>query len=65
VIINIYDPTFKGIGPYIMCMFLNSFPNIHINGNVDASFSNSLNRTGIGMCIRDAEGTVVWPKPSI
>ncbi|KAK2359027.1 hypothetical protein QL285_096155 [Trifolium repens] len=30
--------------------------------NVDASFSNSLNRTGIGMCIRDAEGTFVLAK---
>jgi ribonuclease HI len=30
--------------------------------NVDASFSDSLNRTGIGMCIRDAEGTFVLAK---
>jgi len=27
--------------------------------NVDASFSNQLNRTGIGICIRDDEGTFV------
>jgi hypothetical protein len=30
--------------------------------NVDASFSTSLNKTGIGMCIRDAEGTFVLAK---
>jgi hypothetical protein len=29
---------------------------------LDASFSDSLNRTGIGMCIRDAEGTFVLAK---
>jgi hypothetical protein len=30
--------------------------------NVDASFSTSLNKTGIDMCIRDAEGTFVLAK---
>jgi ribonuclease HI len=30
--------------------------------NIDASFSESLNRTGIGMCIRDADGTFVLAK---
>jgi hypothetical protein len=31
--------------------------------NIDASFSGSLNRTGVGMCIRDSEGTfVVTPR---
>jgi ribonuclease HI len=30
--------------------------------NIDASFSDSLNRTGVGMCIRDSEGTFVLAK---
>jgi ribonuclease HI len=30
--------------------------------NVDASFSESLNSTGVGMCIRDADGTFVLAK---
>jgi ribonuclease HI len=30
--------------------------------NIDASFSESLNRTGIGVCIRDAAGTFVLAK---
>jgi hypothetical protein len=30
--------------------------------NIDASFSDSLNRTGVGMCIRDAEGLFVLAK---
>jgi hypothetical protein len=30
--------------------------------NIDASFSNSLNRTGIGVCIRDDEGSFVLAK---
>ncbi|KAK2355667.1 hypothetical protein QL285_093058 [Trifolium repens] len=30
--------------------------------NIDASFSDSLNRTGIGMCIRDVDGTFVLAK---
>jgi ribonuclease HI len=30
--------------------------------NIDASFSGSLNRTGVGMCIRDSEGTFVLAK---
>jgi hypothetical protein len=30
--------------------------------NIDASFSESLNRTGIGICVRDAEGTFVLAK---
>jgi ribonuclease HI len=30
--------------------------------NIDASFSYSLNRTGIGMCIRDADGSFVLAK---
>jgi ribonuclease HI len=30
--------------------------------NIDASFSDSLNRTGIGMCIRDTDGTFVLAK---
>jgi hypothetical protein len=30
--------------------------------NIDASFSQSLNRTGIGMCVRDDEGTFVLAK---
>jgi ribonuclease HI len=30
--------------------------------NIDASFSNSLDRTGIGVCIRDDEGSFVLAK---
>jgi hypothetical protein len=30
--------------------------------NIDASFSEFLNKTGIGICIRDAEGTFVLAK---
>jgi ribonuclease HI len=30
--------------------------------NIDASFSDSLNRTGIGMCLRDSDGTFVLAK---
>lgn len=30
--------------------------------NVDAFFSNALNRTGIGLCIRDDEGVFILAK---
>jgi ribonuclease HI len=37
-------------------------PHGRLKCNIDASFSESLNKTGIGMCIRDAEGTFVLAK---
>jgi len=30
--------------------------------NIDATFSNSLNRTGIGICIRESDGSFVLAK---
>jgi len=32
------------------------------NCNIDAAFSSQANRTGIGICVRDAEGTFVMAK---
>ena len=37
-------------------------PRGRLKCNIDASFSDSLNRTGIGICIRDDEGTFVLAK---